>query len=128
MTKLWPAASLLLALPLGGCGLLGIPRPVTLDVVGVSLPATVSPTAPMQVDVRVGTGSCEDTNHRLTLVSRTAQALTLKAEATKTNSGAVCPAVYTENTLSYTDPGTPARTIPFEVVVNGKSWGKVNVQ
>ncbi|BDP41494.1 hypothetical protein DAETH_14630 [Deinococcus aetherius] len=122
------AAVLLLALPLGGCGLLGIPRPVTLGVVNVTLPATVSPTAPMQVDVRVGMGSCEDTNHRLTLVSRTAQTLTLKAEATKTNYGAVCPAVYTESTLSYTDPGTPTRTSPFEVIVNGKSWGKVEVR
>lgn len=84
----------------------------------------------MQVDVRVSMGSCEDTNHRLTLISRTAQGLTLKAEATRTRTrpGAVCPAVYAETTLSYTDAGTPARTDPFEVIVNGKSWGKVRVQ
>lgn len=127
MAKTWSAA-LLLALPLSACGVLGAPRTVALDVVNVSLPATVSAAAPLRVDVRVGLGSCEDTDHRLTLISRTAQALTLKAEATKTRPGAVCPAVYAETTLSYTDPGTPARTDPFEIIVNGRSWGKVGVQ
>ncbi|WP_103128351.1 hypothetical protein [Deinococcus aerius] len=128
MLKPWSAAALLLALPLSACGVLGVPRTVPLGVVKVSLPATVSATAPLQVDVRVGVGSCEDTNHRLTLISRTAQVLALKAEATETRPGAVCPAVYTETTLSYTDSGTLARTDPFEVIVNGKVWGKVRVQ
>ncbi|WP_157465038.1 hypothetical protein [Deinococcus apachensis] len=127
MTRFW-AAALFLALPLSACGVLGASRTVELDVVNVSLPAAVSPAAPLQVDVRASIGSCEDTNHRLTLVSRTTQVLTLKAEATKTRPGAVCPAVYAETTLSYSDPGTPARTDPFEVIVNGKSWGKVRVQ
>ena len=118
-----------LALILSACTTTQAPQVVALDVLNVTLPETASPTEPLRVDVRAGNlDTCTATNHRLTLVSRTAQTLTLRAEATKRYSDLPCPAIYQIGTLSYTDSGTPTRVSPFEVIVNGKAWGKVEVQ
>lgn len=122
------ALALLLALPLSACGTLGSPVTTTLGITGVRLPETVSPTAPLEVRVDIVHATCEYSGERVALVSRTEGTLTLKTEATRTAPGAVCPAVVTYGTLTYTDPGTPARVGPFEVVVDGKSWGKVSVR
>lgn len=123
-----PGVLLAAALLLSGCNLLSLPRTVPLAVVGVTLPATVAPSAPLAVTVRYSVG-CSDSEEAVTLVSRTATRLLLGATARNQQSpGTACPAIYIERTLEYTDPGTPARTSPFEVIVNGKSWGTVQVR
>lgn len=127
MNRLLTAGALVLAL--SACTKTQAPQVVALDVLNVTVPQTTSSVEPLRVEVRAGNlDTCMGMDHRLTLVSRTAQALTLRAEATRRFPALPCPAVYLEGTLSYTDPGTPARTNPFEVIVNGKSWGRVEVQ
>ena len=120
--------ALLLALPLSACGTLGSPVTTTLGVTGVRLPETVAPTAPLEVAIDLVHANCEYSGERVILSSRTQSTLTLKTEVTRTTPGAVCPAIVTYGTLTYTDPGTPARVGPFEVIVDGKSWGKVSVR
>lgn len=129
MSALYPRYALLAAtLLLSGCKLLSLPRTMPLAVVGVTLPATVAPSAPLVVTLRYSVG-CGDSEEGVGLVSRTATRLVLSATARNQQSpGTACPAVYIERTLDYTDPGTPARTDPFDVIVNGKSWGKVQIK
>ncbi|WP_102127413.1 hypothetical protein [Deinococcus planocerae] len=127
MKKLLGAATV--AFTLTACGGSGVEEVFPLTVVGVNVPATVSSTEALRVDVRAyNLSTCEGFDHRLSMVSRTAQALTLRAESVGRRSNRPCPPVVEEGTLSYTDPGTPARVGPFEVIVNGKSWGEVGVQ
>ncbi|PNY82495.1 hypothetical protein [Deinococcus koreensis] len=121
-------ALLAAALLLSGCNLLSLPRTVPLAVVGMALPATVAPSAPLVVTLRYSVG-CGDSEEAVALASRTATRLVLSATARNRQSpGTACPAIYIERALEYTDSGTPARTDPFEVVVNGKAWGSVVVR
>ncbi|WP_288433216.1 hypothetical protein [uncultured Deinococcus sp.] len=120
--------ALLLALPLSACGTLGAPVTTTLGITGVRLPETVAPTAPLDVAIDLVHANCEYSGERVILSSRTQNTLTLKTEVTRTQPGAVCNTGISYGTLTYTDPGTPARMGPFEVIVDGKSWGKVSVR
>lgn len=121
-------ALLAAALLLSGCSLLSLPRTVPLAVVGVTLPATVAPSSPLVVTLRYSVG-CGDSEEAVALASRTTTRLVLSATARNQQSpGTACPAIYIERTLEYTDSGAPARTDPFEVIVNGKSWGTVAIK
>ncbi|WP_424951226.1 hypothetical protein [Deinococcus sp.] len=39
-----------------------------------------------------------------------------------------CPAVYIYVQKTYSDPGSPPRAEPFEVFVNGRSYGTVAIR
>lgn len=125
MKKLIPA--LALALALASCGTPLLPRTQPLGVAGVNFPATISATDDLSVSIRYGVG-CGDFDQQVAKISRTATDLRLNATVKTRNVFLACPAVYIEKTLIYTDPGTPARTNPFEVVVNGKSYGTVTIK
>ncbi|BDP41493.1 hypothetical protein DAETH_14620 [Deinococcus aetherius] len=111
-----------LALPLSACGLIRAPN--SPGVADVQFPASVRATEAMNVTVTVGLGcgtfdgfSAQRTASRLTLTTRGSVLV-----------GVACSATVKNETKVYADPGTPARVGPFEVIVNGKLWGKVNVQ
>lgn len=115
------------ALLLGSCGLVGTREP--LSVSKVSFPSTVSPQEPLTVGVNIEVASCTQRDQQLTLLERTPTRLSLSGTFRRTSGiGLACTAAVTERTLTYTDAGTPPRTGPFEIVVNGKSWGKVNIK
>ena len=119
-----------LAIVLAGltsCGVGHIPRSVPLNVVAVDIPTSLPPGTNLTVTVRYSVG-CNDANQRLLLVNRTSAALSLEASATNSGLQVACPAIYTEKTLTYVDSGTVRRTNPFEVIVNGKSWGKIEIK
>ena len=112
---------------LTACGVVPVSRTVPLNVVAVDIPALLAPGADLSVTVKYSLG-CNDKDQRLLLVKRTASILSLEASATNNGLPVACPAVYAEQTLTYVDSGAVGRTNPFEVVVNGKSWGKVEVK
>ncbi|GAA5512131.1 hypothetical protein Dcar01_00845 [Deinococcus carri] len=111
-----------LVLPLSACGLIWTPN--TPGVADVQFPASVGATEVMNVAVTVGLGcgsfdgfSAQRTASRLTLTTRGSVPV-----------GVACSASVRNETKTYTDPGTPARVGPFEIVVNGKTWGTVSVK
>lgn len=112
---------------LTSCGGIPTPHTVPLDVVAVTFPATLSAGQDLTVNVKYAVG-CNDENQRLLLVKRTSLRLELEASATNNGLNTVCPAIYGEATLTYADSGTVARSNPFEIVVNGKSWGKIEIK
>jgi len=100
-----------------------------LGVVGVDFPATISASQSLPLTVRYSE-TCVQSNEKISVISRTASELRLSATATylRRDPPPACPAVYIEKTLEYTDPGTPARSTPFEVIVNGKSYGTIAIR
>ncbi|WP_034384251.1 hypothetical protein [Deinococcus sp. YIM 77859] len=111
-----------LSLPLSACGV--IRTPTTPGVADVQFPASVGATEAMNVTVTVSLGcgsfdgfSAQRTASRLSLTTRGSSPV-----------GVGCTASVRNETKVYTDPGTPARVGPFEIVVNGKTWGTVTVQ
>ena len=114
-----------LSLGLSGCGLGGGTEP--LHVEKVSFPATIGATEPLTVTVDLQIWNCGEKDQTLTLAERTPARLGLSGTFRKGWAGP-CSAAVVQKTLTYTDSGTPARTGPFEIVVNGKSWGTVTVR
>lgn len=105
-----------------------VTRTGPLDVTKVVLPESVGASAEMNMDVTVTEG-CSETVPDI-VVERTDHALRLTVQRTTTGpvNPAPCLPVIFFVTKSYTDPGTPTRTNPFEVFVNGKSYGVVAVR
>lgn len=124
MKKLLLAAVLL---TFSSCGVFPISRTVPLDVVAVDIPATLAPGADLRVTVKYVI-DCTKQDERLLLTHRTLTTLALDAVGTDEGQNLACPAVYVEETLTYVDSGTVARTSPFEVIVNGQSWGKIETK
>ena len=115
------------ALLLVSCGMTRREVEFTLEPDSVQLPATVSATEPLPVAVAVTVGGCR--GFKRFEAQRTANVLNLRVVGQESvGYGFACTADIRNETHTYTDPGTPARAHPFEVVVNGKSWGKVNSQ
>lgn len=130
-------AGVALAIFLGACGQV---KPETetrmdlMDVRSVEFPASVAADAPVDIVVEVGWGCTPDSPFGQFKAARTTAALNLQA-FTKAYAGPAdserdppCPPVYFYGKRTYTDPGTPARTSPFEVIVNGRSWGTVEIK
>lgn len=102
-------------------------RVLPVTVVKVTLPDRAVSTAPLVVSLRYAAG-CGDFRPEVAQSARTASKLVLEVTTqVSVEPPPPCQPVYIEQTLDYTDPGTPARSDPFEVVVNGKSWGTVQV-
>lgn len=120
-------AGMLILLSLTSCGSILFPKDISLSVVKVDLPATIKATENLTVTVTYGVG-CGDSDQALSVVSRTPSTLTLAATGKNAGMFVACAAQYIEKTLTYTDAGNPARTNPFEVIVNNKSWGTVQVK
>lgn len=104
-------------------------EPDVLGVVDVDFPATISATDSLTLTLHYSE-TCVQSDERISVFSRTATELRLGATATyaRQEPSLACPPVYIEKTLDYTDPGTPTRTNPFEIIVNGKSYGTVRIQ
>ncbi|PNY82496.1 hypothetical protein [Deinococcus koreensis] len=118
-----------IALALTACSSLGQPQVIEYDmeVRSVEIPAGTPANAPLDVVVEVTVGGC--TSFKRFEAQRTASMLRLRAIGNQVfEPGTVCPAYLGWTKHTYTDPGTPTRTGPFEVVVNGKSWGTVVVR
>lgn len=101
----------------------------SLDVTKVVLPESVGASDAMNVDVTVAEG-CNKTDPDV-VAERTASALRLTVQRTTTYPKyppAPCPPVVFFVMKTYTDPGNLPRTNPFEVFVNGKSYGTVAVK
>lgn len=124
--------------PLLALALLGLcacsPIPVTpsetefeMKIKSVALPTSIAPDAAMDVVVEVTIGGCIKYK-RIEVAARTASRLELKAIGTRPAQETPCTADIGWRKVTYTDPGMPARTSPFEVVVNGKSWRTVQVK
>lgn len=120
-----PALLSVAALALSGCGLVSTPEP--LHIQSVDFPATASATEPLTVNVRVQIWNCGEKDQQVTLIERTSSRLSLSGTFRKGWAGP-CGAAVLDKVLTYTDAGTPGRTESFEIVVNGKSWGKVLVK
>lgn len=119
-----------LALSVSACSSL-LPRYETefdLTIKSVELPASIAAEAPLNVVAEVEVGGCTKFK-RFEVVSRTASTLKLRAIGSQTEGkGIACPAYVGWKKEVYTDSATPARTHPFEVIINGISWGKVPVK
>ena len=104
-----------------------VTRTVLLDVTKV-LPESVGAGAEMNVDVTV-VEQCTETVPDV-VAQRTASALRLTVQQTTTEfvNPVTCPPVAFYVKRSYTDPGTPLHTNPFEVFVNGKSYGVIAIR
>ena len=105
-----------------------VTRTTPLDVTNVVLPESVGASAEMNVELTVGEG-CSQTVPDV-VAERTDHTLRLTVQRTTTVSAepVSCLPVYNSIQKTYTDPGTPPRTNPFEVFVNGKSYGVVAVK
>ena len=105
-----------------------VTRTAPLEVTKVVLPESVGASAEMKVNVTVVQG-CYETVPDV-VAQRTASVLRLTVQSTTTGpvNPAPCPPVVFFVTTSYTDSGSPPRTDPFEVFVNGKSYGTVVVK
>lgn len=116
-----------LSLLVVSCGLTQREEEFTLGADRVQLPATVGATGPLAVAVSVTVGGCQ--GFKRFEARRTASALQLRVVGQRrVGAGVACPANVAYETHTYTDPGTPGRTDPFEVSVNGKVAGQVRVQ
>ncbi len=100
-----------------------------LGVVGVDFPATVRASESLTFAIRYSQ-TCNQSGEQTTPTARTSTELRLNATAryARLDPNIACLPVYIEKTLIYTDPGTPARTDPFEIIVNGKSYGTVTIK
>ncbi|THF88139.1 hypothetical protein E7T09_02675 [Deinococcus sp. KSM4-11] len=128
--KDWAAAlGLAVALGLTGCGTQSgpVPSEYAMEIKSVAFPASVAATAPLAVLVEVTVGGCQ--SFKRFEAERRAGVLQLRAiGSTQSGLKVACPAIIGWEKRTYTDPGTPARTDPFEIVVNGASYGTVSVQ
>lgn len=118
-----------IALALTACGSLAQPRVTEydLEVRSVEIPAGTPAEAPLDVVVEVVVGGCN--RFQRFVAQRSATQLSLRAIGTTLSGpGVVCAADLGWEKRTYTDPGIPTRTNPFEVVVNGKSWGTVQIK
>jgi hypothetical protein len=99
---------------------------VTLDVAKVTLPAGVSASAETGMDLSVSFGG--GTTYTGIVAERRASTLKLTVQGSEPGGKAVCPAFtgYFDKTCA--DPGSPARTDPSEVFVNGRSYGTVAIR
>ncbi|GGO18013.1 hypothetical protein [Deinococcus humi] len=116
---------------LGACGQVQ-QRMDLMDVRTVEFPASVAADAPIDIVVELGWGCTPDSPFGQFTATRTAKELKLQAFTRTYTKPATnpppCPPVYFYGKRTYTDPGTPARSDPFEVIVNGKSYGTVRIQ
>ncbi len=105
-----------------------VTRTAPLEVTKVVLPESVGASAEMNIDLTVGEG-CSQTVPDV-VAERTDHTLRLTVQRTTTVSAdpVSCLPVYNFIQKTHTDPGTPPRTNPFEVFVNGKSYGTVLVR
>lgn len=103
-------------------------RTLLLDVTEVVLPESVGAGAGMNVDATVVQG-CDQMVPDI-VAQRTTSALRLTVQRTVAVlvNPVTCPPVVFYVKTSYTDPGSPPRTNPFEVFVNGKSYGVVAIR
>ncbi|MDV6375548.1 hypothetical protein [Deinococcus arenicola] len=123
---------LAVALLLGACGQVKQEtemRMDLLDIRSVEFPPSVVADEPLNIIVEIGR-ACDRAFGQFR-ATRTATALDLQA-FTKTYAVSApvppCPPVIILEKHTYTDHGTPTRTDPFEVIVNGKSYGTVNIK
>ncbi|TSA87833.1 hypothetical protein FNU79_00845 [Deinococcus detaillensis] len=101
--------------------------PVALEVLDVKLPDSVGASEALTVTVSVADGGCYHfTNFEAK--QRSASRLAFSVQGRPLAGSVGCPPVTGRVAEVYTDPGTPARTNPFEVFVNGKSYGTVSVK
>lgn len=126
-------AGVTLAVLLGACGQIGQQPETRMDLLyvqSVEFPASIAADAPLSVVVEIGR-ACDRAFGQFK-ATRTATALNLqaftKAYTVSTTPVPPCPPVMILEKHTYIDPGTPARTSPFEIIVNGKSWGKVEIR
>ena len=105
-----------------------VTRTGPLDVVRVLLPGSVGAGAEMKVNVTVTEG-CSETVPDI-VAERSASALRLTVQRTVTGNAASTPClpVVFRVKATYTNPGSPLRTDPFEVFVNGESYGVVAIR
>ena len=116
------------ALTLTACQSGQMTHTVLLDVTKVTLPASIGASADLPLTVTVTIGGCT-TFKSLDVQQRTAGVLELLAQGTEsTGKNVACPANIGYQDVAYTDPGTPARVSPFEVIVNGQSYGTVEIK
>lgn len=119
MKKLFVVAGL--ALALASCGLIKTPN--TPGVTDVQFPASIAATGALTVTVTVGVGCASFDGFS---AQRTAGSLTLTTRGS-IPVGVACSGLVTKTKI-YTDAGTPTWTNPFEVIVNGKSYGNVTIK
>lgn len=117
----------LLALALIGCQHQVTLREVVLPVEQVSFPAFVGPGQELPITLTVATGSCR--TFKSVVADRSAAAVRLTILGTDTRSrDTVCTQeVWLEDHLFVDTGAGAARVNPFEIVVNGRSWGTVQV-
>ncbi|TSA87834.1 hypothetical protein FNU79_00850 [Deinococcus detaillensis] len=127
--KIWPSLGLV-ALVLTGCQNNETEvKTFNMDVSGVVFPVSVGSTESLTLKVKLGS-NCSEPVLKEFKVERTANTLSLLAQRTVIVSKElplICPPVYFYAIKTYIDPGTPARSNPFEVFVNGKSYGMITV-
>jgi len=100
-----------------------------LAVTEVRLPASIGGTERMPLALTLGSNCSEFPPQTFEVEQRTATTLPLLAQTgVSVKAQPPCPPVYFYSKQTYTDPGTPPRTDPFEVLVNGQSYGSVSVK
>ncbi|WP_161881505.1 hypothetical protein [Deinococcus alpinitundrae] len=100
--------------------------PEVIDVLKVSLPPSVAATGVLRITVSVAQGGClHFTNFKVG--RRTPTRLELAVQGRPVSGSVGCPPVTGNVAETYSDPGSPARTGPFEVFVNGQSYGSVDI-
>ena len=115
------------ALTLTGCQGGPTTQTVLLDVTKVIFPSSVGASQTLPIKVTVLVGDCL-TFKGFEVQQRTSTTLKLLAQGSlRTGKNVVCLAYAAYQDVTYTDAGPPARTSPFELFVNGKSYGTVSV-
>ncbi len=124
---------LAVAVLLGACGQVKQEPETRIDLMyiqSVEFPASIAADAPLKIVVEIGR-ACDRAFGQFK-ATRTATALDLQAFTSAYSVSEMpippCPPVVILDKQTYTDPGTPARTDPFEVIVNGKSYGTVTIK
>ena len=101
--------------------------PEMIDVLKVSLPTSVAASGVLRITVRVAQGGClHFTNFKVG--RRTPTRLELAVQGRPISGSVACPPVTGSVAETYSDPGTPARSDPFEVFVNGQLYGSVGIE
>jgi hypothetical protein len=82
-----------------------------------------------EMEIKIGVSLyCPAVKFERFLVERTDKALYIVAQGKVPGYGQMCTQAYGEAVYTYKDPGTVARVAPFEVFVNGKSYGMVAIK
>ena len=92
----------------------------------VTLPESVAADGTLKIAVNVELNGCI-TFQSFEVQQRTATSLKLLARANFPQ-GVTCPAVVIYEDQIYTDSATLPRTNPFEVFVNGQSYGTISIR